>query len=339
MKRVLFFVGVFAVVCCNSAIGALFQRDSTVRFKVVDFDGNPISNAVVRVNTFKKWMPGEGFGHDVHMDIDGQTDANGETKIVFLCKSLQFSYVVSATGYYGEGSYKDINSSKAASDIKFARAGSGFTLRQTQFETNLVVKLKPIGKPIPMFVYYMPGGIGRTLKYPNAARRGSWGFDLKVGDWIKPNGKGEVADFFAEYSEEHLQQDKAVDCALVFTNAVDDGCYVAKCTGTRFRSDYVANTNAVYMKRLDFDSWGRKYKGRYATELLDGDEYLVIRTRTKRDEEGRIISANYAKIYGPISFCFGMNFISYFNPNENDPNLEADTNVNLMPGGGYFSKP
>ena len=326
MRRTLLLVIVGVVV--GSATGAIFQRDSTAYFKVVDFDDKPISNATVRVNTFKKWIPGEGFGRDVHMDIDGQTDTNGETKIVFLCKSLHFSFSAKADGYYSNGG-----------GVEFARVGSGFTLRQTQFETNLVVKLKPIGKPIPMFVYYMPEGIGKTLKYPNDARRGSWGFDLRVGDWIKPNGKGEVADFFSEYSEEHLQQDKAVDCALVFTNAVDDGCYVAKCTGTRFRSDYAANTNAVYMKRLDFDSWGKKYKGRYATELLDGDEYLVIRTRTKRDEEGRIISANYAKIYGPISFCFGMNFISYFNPNENDPNLEADTKINLMPGGAYFNKP
>ena len=328
MRKVLFIVGLIVVAGCRSAMGALFQRDSTVRFKVMDFGDNPISNATVRINTFKKWIPGEGFGRDVMMDIDGTTDTNGEASIVFLCKSMNFSYSVRAEGYYGNGG-----------GIGFARTGSGFTLHQTQFETNLVVRLKPIVKPVPMFVCYRPQGIGRQLKYPGKARLGAWGFDLKIGDWIKPDGNGEVADFFVEYSEEHLKQDKAVDCALVFTNAVGDGCYVAKCTGTSFRSDYAANTNAVYMKRLDFDSWGKKYKGRYATELLDGDEYLVIRTRTKRDEEGRIISANYAKIYGPINFCFGMNFISYFNPNENDPNLEADTNVNLMSGGAYFSKP
>lgn len=328
MRRILFVIVVVVTTCCDSAIGALFHRDSMANFKVVDFDGNPISNAVVSVNTFKKWTPGEGFGRDVYMDIDGRTDANGETKIVFLCKSLNFSFSVKADGYYSNGG-----------GIEFARAGSGFMLRQTQFETNLVVMLKPIVNPIPMFVCYRPRGIGRQLKYPGNARSGTWGFDLRFDDWIKPDGRGEVADFFVEYSEAHLDQDKALDCALVFTNAVDDGCYVAKCTGTRFRSDYAANTNAVYIKRLDFDSWGKKYKGRYATELLDGDEYLVIRTRTRRDEGGRIISANYSKIYGPISFCFGMNFISYFNPNENDPNLEAAIKVNLVPGGEYFSTP
>ena len=322
MKKILPIVLLTAMAGCTSVIAAIFQRDSTAYFKVTDFDGNPISNATVRVNTMKKWIPGENFGRTEYMNIRNLTDTNGEAAVSFLCKSMNFTYSVSSPGYYGAGG-----------GAGFARAGSGFTLHQTQFETNLVVQLRPIGKPIPMFVYYMPEGIGKTLKYPNNAKRGSWGFNLKAGDWIKPDGRGEIADFFVEYSEEHLKADKSLDCALVFTNSVDDGCYVAKCTGTRFRSDYNANTSSIFMKRLDFSSWGKKYKDKYATELLDADEYLVMRTRTRRDEKGRLVSANFAKIYGPISFCFGMNFISYFNPNENDPNLEADTKVNLMPGG------
>ena len=329
MRKEFFLVAMIAASCCNSAVGAIFQRDSTVHFKVVDFDGNPISNAAIRVNTLKKWIPGEGFGRDVFMDIDGKTDANGETKIVFLCKSLNFSFSVKADGYYGNGG-----------GVEFARAGSGFTLRQTQFETNLVVRLKPIVNTVPMCVVEMPPYADRGRRYPNRATSGTWGFDMQVGDWVAPYGRGNATDFFVEYSKEHLEKDKALDCALVFTNGVCDGFYIAKCTETSFRSDYAANTNAVYMKRLDFDSWGKKYKGRYATQLLDEDEYIVIRTRTKCDARGRIVSAHYAKIYGSMGFlgeftCVGL----YFNPNENDPNLEADTKVNLMPGGDKYFKP
>ena len=327
MRSALIIVGLFAVVCCDTATGAIFQRDSMVRFKVIDFDDHPISNATVRVNTLKKWIPGEGFGRDVHMDIDGQTDTNGETKLVFLCKSMNFSFSVRADGYYSDGG-----------GVGFARAGSGFTLRQTQFETNLVVRLKPIVKPIPMCV--LSQIIHHPLKYPNNASSGAWGFDMEKGDWVKPDGKGNIADFIVECSDEHFAKDKALDCALVFTNGVHDGFYVAKCTGTRFRSDYEARTNAVYLKRLDFAAWGKKYKGRYATQLLDDDEYIVIRTRTKCDDRGNMVSAHYAKIYGPINLMSGIYSKGmYFNPNENDPNLEADTTVNLMPGGAYFSKP
>ena len=335
MRKTLFSVGLIAISCCNSAVGGIFQRDSTVKFKVIDFDGNPISNANVCVSTFKKWIPGDNFGTSIDMDIQGNTDTNGEVSVSFLCKSLQFSYVVKAIGYYGEGSYKDINSSKAQSDIKFARAGSGFTLRQTQFETNLVVRLKPIVNPTPMYVQNLKPYSGRYKSIPEKALSGVWGYDIKTGDWTEPYGKGKDVDFFVEYSYEHFHKDRIVDCALVFTNNVHDGFYIAKNSGTFFCSDYVANTNATYVKRLDFGSWGKKYKGNYATDLLDDNEYIVLRTRTKCDKDGRIVSAHYAKIYGPI--CFNGGFAhngSYFNPNENDPNLEADTTVNLLPGGG-----
>ena len=293
----------------------------------MDFDGNSISNAAVKVNTFKKWIPGEGFGRDVMMDIDGTTDTNGEASIVFPCKSMNFSYSVGADGYYGTGG-----------GIGFARSGSGFTLHQTQFETNLVVRLKPIVKPVPMFVLHQI--IHHPLYYPGRSKSGAWGFDMEKGDWIKPDGKGEIADFVVECSEAHFAKDKALDCALAFTNGVHDGFYMAKCTGTRFRSDYVANTNATYMKRLDFDSWGKKYRGRYATQLLDDDEYIVVRTRTKCDDRGHIVSAHYAKIYGAIQLRSGIYSKGmYFNPNENDPNLEADTTINLMSGGGKVFAP
>lgn len=329
MKRTLFLASLIVVGGCTSAIGVIFQRDSTAYFKVTDYDGNPISNAAVRVNTFKKWVPGECFGRNIYMDIDGKTDTNGEARVKFLCKSMNFSYSVGADGYYGTGG-----------GVGFARAGSGFTLHQTQFETNLVVRLKPIVNPVPMCVVEMPPYADRGRRYPNRATSGTWGFDMRVGDWVAPHGRGDTTDFFVEYSKEHLKKDKSLDCALVFTNGFCDGCYIAKCTGTRFRSDYRADISAKYMKCLNFDSWGKKYRGRYATKLLDDDEYIVIRTRTRCDDNGQIVSAHYAKIYGPIGFlgeftCTGL----YFNPKENDPNIEADTEVNLMPGGGKYFAP
>ena len=327
MKRTMALV-VLVVTGCTSVIGAIFQRDSTVNFKVIDYNGNTVSNATAKINTMKKWIPGENFGRTMYMDVYGKSDTNGEIHIAFPCKSTMFSYSVGADGFYGCGG-----------GAQFAAVPNGLDLRQTQFETNFVVRLKPIINPCKMFVFRMASGLGTSLKYPQGSHSGTWGFDMKEGDWIAPHGKGGVADFFVEYSDSHFDEDKILDCALVFTNAVHDGCYVAKCTGTRFHSDYAADTSAKYMKRLDFDSWGKKFKGKYAAELLNADEYLVVRTRTKCDDEGHIVSANYAKIYGPITFFMGMTFTSYFNPNENDPNLEADTTVNLMPNGGMGFAP
>ena len=322
MKKAIVLATFFAFASSFCVVGAVSQRDSTVHFKVIDYNGVTVSNATAKINTMKKWIPGENFGRTVYMDVYGNSDTNGEIHITFPCKSTMFSYTVGADGFYGCGG-----------GAQFAAVPDGLDLRQAQFETNLVVRLKPIENPTPMYVHASYKDARRH--FPGNASSGVWGFDIKMGDWIEPHGKGKVADFFVEYSYEHFRKDRVVDCALVFTNSVCDGFYIAKCTGTRFRSEYEASTNATYVKRLDFGSWGKKYKGNYAVELLDNDQYIVLRTRTKLDDKGKIVSANYSKIYGPIRFN-GM-FVhegSYFNPNENDPNLEADTTVNLTPGGG-----
>ena len=327
MKKVITLAILFAMFGCTSVVGAIFLQDSTVHFKIVDYNGNAVSNAIAKINTMKKWIPGENFGRTIYMDVYGRSDKNGEADITFPCKSTMFSYSVTANGFYGSGG-----------GAQFAAVPEGLDLRQTQFETNFVVRLKPIVKPIPMCVLRQI--IHHPLRYPNNATSGAWGFDMEKGDWVKPDGKGAIADFIVECSDEHFAKDKALDCALVFTNRVHDGFYIAKCTGTQFRSDYEARTNAVYIKRLDFDSWGKKYKGRYATELLDDDEYIVLRTRTKCDDRGNIVSAHYAKMYGPINLKSGIYSKGmYFNPNENNPNLEADTTVNLMPNGGMGFAP
>ena len=62
------------------------------------------------------------------------------------------------------------------------------------------------------------------------------------------------------------------------------------------------------------------------------EDYLILRTRTKVDSDGNLISAHYSKVYGPIYVEGIFYFRSYaFNPNENDTNLESDPERNLVP--------
>ncbi len=56
-----------------------------------------------------------------------------------------------------------------------------------------------------------------------------------------------------------------------------------------------------------------------------------IRSRTLVEPSGKIISANYAKIMGPIEFSHtGLVFTYYANPTANDTNLEYDIERNLL---------
>ena len=53
------------------------------------------------------------------------------------------------------------------------------------------------------------------------------------------------------------------------------------------------------------------------------DEYLVFRTRVVRDKDGKIVSANYGKIYGEIAAFRNFGYRRcFFNPVPNDVGLE-----------------
>ena len=61
---------------------------------------------------------------------------------------------------------------------------------------------------------------------------------------------------------------------------------------------------------------------------------FFLRTRVRLDKDGRVISANYAKVIG--DFCLdaarsSFSFSYYFNPYPDDRNLEFDPKNNLFP--------
>ena len=110
-----------------------------------------------------------------------------------------------------------------------------------------------------------------------------------------------------------------------FTNMPYAGAYLMKKDlFSDFKNVYHANINASYRQMFTY-SFDRYPQKRSIVSELREDEYLVFRTRTKVDERGCLVSANYGVLYGPWSFVGprGMN-IPYlvFNPTPNDTNLE-----------------
>ena len=71
------------------------------------------------------------------------------------------------------------------------------------------------------------------------------------------------------------------------------------------------------------------------SQELGKDQYLIFRVRTVTDKEGKIVSANYGKIYGPIEYgrmgqADRLMFSYYLNPTANDRNLEFDPSRNPL---------
>lgn len=198
--------------------------------------------------------------------------------------------------------------------------------------TNTVV-LKRKLNPVAMYVH-------RETKILGLPMLNEWtGFDLERADWVSPHGKGTHEDFQVFFCRGETTQKGAFHQFTLTFRFQDpfDGVYLAQKDngGSELKSAYQADTNHVYETVLNF-SHERTHDPAnnrviVKDKLLLENEYLVLRVRSKTDEKGRLIKANYAKIYPQIYVAhYGFLITTYFNPKINNPSLEADTTRNLL---------
>ena len=190
------------------------------------------------------------------------------------------------------------------------------------------VVLKTKVNPIPMYSKRYQGAIP-CLNQPV-------GFDLKVVDWVYPDGKGEVADVYITVATEMVpfgktMQRRARTVTWEWPNRYD-GVQVcdADCWSDLI-STYQVNLQQPFMQKLVLT----RGKDRYA--WLGHDKYLVFRTRSQTSPTGELAYCHYGKIYPSIDIAdndFALKLV-FFNPTTNDTNLEFDPKHNLSPFSCY----
>ena len=279
-------------------------------------DGEPVKNAKVTVRTRKArqapfWAEAE---KSVHVF---ETDADGCARNRFSCWSARFNCSVMADGYYAVAMPEQVLESEPIDP---------FSKRLIEKSRTLNVVLWRKLNPMPMYAYTC------ALRYTTFGtnRWSSCGYDMQLDDWLPPRGKGKVADFFVE--NDVLMQDGILHRTGTLSFAAGAGAYKeVDDSNSPSWVVYSAATNAIY--ESVFSVRGKNiYHGKVLEDelLLKENECLVLRTRVKKDSDGRIVSCHYSKIYGPVSLTRKFEFKqTVFNPNENDPNLEFDTARNL----------
>jgi hypothetical protein len=172
-----------------------------------------------------------------------------------------------------------------------------------------------------------------------------YGFDLLVGDWIKPVGKGITADIVFEVTG-YANSVTDVDSTLTvsFGNPQDGIQPFTPTPGCEFRSPREAPLDG-YRPRLAFRR-ARK-PGQLGPDQIDETAHetnYLFRVRTRLDEKGKVKSALYGKIYGGFDFgaavtnC-GLKIGSYYlNPEPNSRNMEFDPKRNLFRNLGPFEE-
>jgi hypothetical protein len=227
---------------------------------------------------------------------------------------------------------------------------SKFNPKSVIYTSNVVhraVCLTPRHNAQPMYAYghpdriYLPMKNNRTTIVTNGleiTRYKPVDFDMKEClkvisepdyDYYLHGPSGDVSDFHIERfsvttNGVHTRYgwiEFAPGCGAYKRNITDD---------PSFPTTYEADTNETFLTRIPFEYSSVSGQVVYAKNVLEGHEYMVLKTRVTTNEVGEVTSCNYSKILGPLRTWDRLYFRSLiFNPRPNDPNLEFDTDNNL----------
>ena len=233
-----------------------------------------------------------------------------------------------------------------------------FDRLEREKDWDIQVVLPRIINPIPL-----AARIAVVAKKPNPAvddveeLDDTIGFDLAKGEAVAPHGAGEVADILFKlrtkftgwrYNEREMRESRnhvvnrdsteqkikwfygnfAGELEILFPDS-SAGIVEEK-------SHFLPYSRLKMPHRAPADGYGPSLHFASTSvkpQFRDEDIGYFIRTRVKRDAEGRVVSFHYAKVMtdfwldprGRVSFTY------YFNPTPNDRNLEFDTRRNLLP--------
>ena len=148
--------------------------------------------------------------------------------------------------------------------------------------------------------------------------------DLEKLDWCPPYGKGKHDDVhlvFDGWRNPDDWDDYHEHLKVSFPNGAD-GFYRIKVDPTSaFKYAYAADTNQVYSRAFEFRHIHTK-DGIVESKRFPKDEYLVYRVRTQTNEVGQVVHAHYGRIGESFGQYIGLSMKCWFNPNDNDANLE-----------------
>lgn len=305
-------------------------------FRLKDDTGNAVTGAVVQMNTFERWVPNSEFGKDVRRRVEGMADTNG--LVVLQVPSLRGSvkYGVFVNGEYFSNTMK----MSIAGTTYYRDMGGSFYFTNSiegkwqPWNPLVEIELKKVINPIPMYARHLDPW---SFKVP--AYNTSLGYDLVKSDWLSPHGKGETADFIfrldcqlGEVTPDKVQYYDAI-FSLSFTNEGDgiQEFLAHPREGSALRSPRYAPESG-YQTQWVHHAFEHKTG---ASHEINEEQNFFFRIRTKKDAEGRIISALYGKINDPIIYEIrargaSIQMTYYLNPTPNDRNMEFDPSRNLF---------
>jgi len=288
---------------------ALF-KSAKVTLVVVDENGQPLEGVDAGV-AFEK---NTGLGTDVYPQ-NKLTDEQGRATFSGLCNG-HFAYGSEQDGYYPshyEYDFKDLG-----------------TFGWEPWNPELEIVIRKIENPVPMYVRDTEK-YKKHIAIPVVGKK--VGFDLIAYDWVPPYGNGENADFVF-YLEKNYKNmsDYSGKLTISFSNMNDGIIKIVerKNEGSTFKLLRFAPEEGYESEILVETKQGPNQP--WISGFNSSDNY-IFRIRTEF-ADGKIVSATYGKIIGPIILeprrdPARVYFKYYLNPS-NTTNLEHDLSLNLF---------
>ena len=290
-----------------------------ITFKISDDFGKPVPGVTVGIAFVrqKSSLIPLSVNNAEQQQINATTDTNG---MATLSGSLVFDPHVSYGVHPLDGYYYT-----SGGDYVFQKVESG---RWQPWNPTVEIVLKPILNPVPMYAENTPW----SLTLPEIGR--PIGYDLMIGDWVAPYGKGLTNDFIFALNRQFTNVNEAFNATLklAFSNVGDGIQPILVKTHSALRSPRFAPEDG-YEPQLIL----RKYRerGKPIVDSFREDQNWFFRVRTLK-KDGKIVSALYGKIYGDIKFQFFDNptarleMTYYLNPEPNSRNMEFNVKSNLV---------
>jgi len=296
--RISLIFGMVVIAGCQS-----MARDPILKLtlRVTDDEGTPVEGATASFGGERRPRgPGES---SKGVSLEGKTDALGVfTGELEVWNARQSGYSVMKLGYYPVSQH----SYSAKSVIRG---------KWQPWNPTIDVLLKRIKNPVPMYAKRVERGL--------PALGEKIGYDLLVGDWVAPHGKGEIADFNFLGTIIKLDNDNGdFEVTLTFSN-LGDGIqrFTPEPAPCVFPSSYEAPAQG-YLSEWKLRQMRRS--GVRDVTSFDPKGAYYFRVRTELDKEGNVVKALYGKIYGDFFF---MSY--YLNP-DGTRNMECDPKRNLL---------
>jgi hypothetical protein len=294
----------------------LYGQEAKITVHVTDESGVAVSNAQAVAQFQNALKPGEGQGTGRPTEVRGFTDTNGFCVLTGNGTDGSVGIGILKDGYY-----------YGNAEVAFTN-GDHILNRWLPWNPTVEVTIQKKGVQVPMFARKV-----NEVKIPTGNQ--PVGFDLTVGDWVAPYGKGETSDFLFKFEskpkpEAPPREFPPYDVTLTVSFAnIGDGIQSATALPRGFR---VARQSPAdgYEPQLVKHSY--KELGQPAhVDFLEGQNYF-FRVRTKKDTQGSITSALYGKISGDFrgGITGKLTFTYYLNPEPNSRNMEFDPNRNLF---------